>query len=129
MSVPQSSSDSRLFISFSAPSDELWRFYTNAPVRFAPASDGERIFAVSDDGFLYALDAASGRLLWKIDGGPQQWPIVGNDRLVSTWPARGGAAVADGVVYFTAGIWPSMGIGWPKWKKNVPPYHCPPRPW
>src|SRR6185295_18246242 len=30
--------------------------------------------------------------------------------LISTWPARGAPVVADGVVYFGAGIWPFMGI-------------------
>jgi len=30
--------------------------------------------------------------------------------VISRWPARGGPAVADGVVYFAAGIWPSEGI-------------------
>ncbi len=89
---------------------ERWRFFTSAPVRFAPASDGQRVFAVSDDGYLYALAADSGQLLWKVNGGPSERPILGQDRLVSTWPARGGAVVSDGVVYFSASIWPSMGI-------------------
>ena len=36
--------------------------------------------------------------------------MLGNGRLISTWPARGGPVVADGTVYFAAGIWPFMGI-------------------
>ena len=36
--------------------------------------------------------------------------MLGNDRLISHWPARGGPVVADGVVYFAAGLWPSDGI-------------------
>ena len=36
--------------------------------------------------------------------------ILGNGRMVSKWPARGGPAVADGVVYFAAGIWPADGV-------------------
>ncbi len=90
--------------------DEIWRFYTNGPVRFAPVLYKERLYAVSDDGYLYCLNATDGTLVWKVNGGPADRPILGNERLVSTWPARGGAVVADGVVYFTTGIWPSMGI-------------------
>lgn len=89
---------------------ELWRFYTEGPVRFAPAAWRDRVFAASDDGWLYALDLASGELLWKVRGGPRQRPIIGNDRLISTWPARGGPVVADDTVYYAAGIWPSMGV-------------------
>jgi outer membrane protein assembly factor BamB len=89
---------------------ELWRFYTEAPVRFAPAAWRNRVVAASDDGWLYCLNLASGELLWKVRGGPQQRPIIGNDRLISTWPARGGPVVADETVYFAAGIWPSMGV-------------------
>jgi outer membrane protein assembly factor BamB len=89
---------------------EVWRFYTEGPVRFAPAAWRDRVFATSDDGWLYCLQSASGELLWRIRGGPQQRPIIGNDRLISTWPARGGPVVDDETVYFAAGIWPSMGV-------------------
>lgn len=88
---------------------ELWRFFTDGPVRFAPIAVEGRVFAVSDDGHLYCLDAATGKLHWKVNGGPRIRPIIGNHRLVSTWPARGGPVYADGTVYFAASIWPSMG--------------------
>jgi hypothetical protein len=90
--------------------NELWRFYTEGPVRFAPVAANGSVYAVSDDGHLYCLDAAHGTLRWKVNGGPAKRLIIGNDRLVSTWPARGGVVLADGVLYFTASIWPSMGI-------------------
>jgi outer membrane protein assembly factor BamB len=89
---------------------ELWRFYTDGPVRFAPLAVDGRVFAVSDDGHLYCLETATGKLNWKVNGGPRIRPIIGNHRLVSTWPARGGPVYADGTVYFAASIWPSMGI-------------------
>ena len=49
-------------------------------------------------------------LFWKFRGGPRDRKILGNERLISTWPARGGPVIADGKVYFAAGIWPFMGI-------------------
>jgi outer membrane protein assembly factor BamB len=89
---------------------EKWRFYTNGPVRFAPAVWQGKAYFASDDGYLYCVDAAHGNLVWKFRGGPSEQKVLGNGRLISTWPARGAPVVADGTVYFAAGIWPFMGI-------------------
>ncbi|MCB9940741.1 MAG: PQQ-binding-like beta-propeller repeat protein [Planctomycetaceae bacterium] len=89
---------------------EAWRFYTEGPVRFAPVAARGRIYVGSDDGFLYCLQATNGKLLWKVQGGPSDSRIIGNDRLISMWPVRGGPVLIDDTVYFTAGIWPFMGI-------------------
>ena len=89
---------------------EVWRFYTDGPVRFAPAAHHGNIYAASDDGNLYCLKASSGKLIKKIAGGPYERRIIGNDRVISTWPIRGGPVVVDDTVYFTASIWPFMGI-------------------
>lgn len=90
--------------------DLRWEFPTRAPVRFAPTYFEGKIFATSDDGHLYCLRASDGDLLWKKRGGPGDEMILGNGRMISRWPARGGAVVFDGTVYFAAGIWPSDGV-------------------
>jgi outer membrane protein assembly factor BamB len=36
--------------------------------------------------------------------------VLGNDRMTSAWPARGGPVILNGVVYFAAGIWPTDGF-------------------
>jgi outer membrane protein assembly factor BamB len=41
-----------------ASGKELWRFVTAGPVRLPPAATEGKVFAGSDDGCLYALDAA-----------------------------------------------------------------------
>ena len=87
-----------------------WTFITDAPVRFAPAVWRDRVFAISDDGYLYCLAVADGTLLWKKRGGPDDSMVLGNDRMVSRRPARGGIAILDDIVYFAAGIWPTEGI-------------------
>jgi len=89
---------------------EKWRFYADGPVRFAPAAWKSRAYFSSDDGHLYCLDAAKGTLLWRHKGSPSGRKVLGNGRLVSLWPARGGPVIADGRVYFTAGIWPFEGV-------------------
>jgi outer membrane protein assembly factor BamB len=87
-----------------------WTFPTAGPVRFAPTIWRDRLFVVSDDGFLYALAREDGTLLWKRRGGPDHSQRLGNERMVSRWPARGGPVVVDDTLYFAAGIWPSEGI-------------------
>ena len=87
-----------------------WTRPTDAPIRFAPAVWKDRLLVASDDGNLYALSTKSGHLLWKRRGGPDDRAILGNERIISRWPARGGPVVVDDRLYFAAGMWPSEGI-------------------
>lgn len=105
-----SSADCTVYALDAQTGSVAWTFVTDGPVRFAPAIWQDRLFAVSDDGTLYCLALGTGRLLWKRRAGPNQDMILGNDRLISRWPARGGPVIRGGVVYFGAGIWPSEGI-------------------
>ncbi len=102
--------DCKLYALDAKTGSEKWTFFTDSPIRFAPAVWKNRIFIVSDDGFLYCLAIKDGKLLWKKRGGPDKDMILGNDRLISRWPARGGPVIKDGIVYFGAGIWTSEGI-------------------
>ena len=86
-----------------------WTFYTDGPVRLAPAAWKGRVYFTSDDGHLYCLDINNGELIWKKKGGPDKRLLLGNKRLISAWPARGGAVIQEGVVYWAASIWPFMG--------------------
>ncbi len=89
---------------------ELWHFHAEGPVRYPPAAWDGKVYFTSDDGHLYCADAERGALLWKFRGGPSGRKVLGNGRVVSTWPARGGPVVAGGTVTFAAGIWPFMGV-------------------
>ncbi|MFO7901668.1 MAG: PQQ-binding-like beta-propeller repeat protein [Pirellulaceae bacterium] len=92
---------------------ERWRFFAEGPVRFAPVAWEGKVYFVSDDGYLYCLDANNGHLRWKFRGLPHGKPdrkVIGHGRLVSLFPARGGPVLADGVVYFAAGLWPTEGV-------------------
>lgn len=88
---------------------ELWSYFAAGPVRMPPVAWEGRVFFGSDDGFLYCLDAADGTLIWKFRGGPGSRQILGNQRLISAWPLRGGPVVRDNKVYIAASIWPFMG--------------------
>ncbi|MFC1758764.1 PQQ-binding-like beta-propeller repeat protein [Planctomycetota bacterium] len=111
--------DGRMFVGFNnadkvvaldtRTGGELWTFYTDGPVRFAPVVWKDSVLFTSDDGCLYSIAAASGELQWKFRGGPSEQKVIGNRRIISAWPARGGPVVHHGDVYFAASIWPFMG--------------------
>ena len=90
-----------------------WAFFTEGPIRCAPVAWQDKVYAGSDDGYFYCLNATTGKELWKLRGAPADRPDyrqLGNTRLISYWPVRGGAVLHEGTVYFGAGIWPSMGV-------------------
>ena len=105
-----SSADDTVYALDAANGKLLWTFTTDGPVRFAPVAWRDRLFVASDDGHLYCLSIRTGALVWKRRGGPRDERLLGNDRMISRWPARGGPVVVGDVVYFGAGIWPSEGI-------------------
>ena len=109
----------RLFLSFNDrdkvaafdtdTGDELWSAFADAPVRLPPVGSEHGIFFCSDDGRLYCVDPSTGQIRWKFDGAPNRQQAIGNSRVTSAWPARGGPVIRDGTVYFAASIWPFMG--------------------
>jgi len=91
---------------------EKWHYITEGPVRFAPVAAQGKIYFVSDDGYLYCL-GDDGSLRWKFRGTPagqSDRTVLGHGRLISLRPARGGPVLANGVVYFAAGLWPTEGV-------------------
>jgi len=90
-----------------------WTFFTDGPIRCAPVAWKKNVYVGSDDGYMYCLNAVTGKELWKVRGAPVERPDyrqLGNARLISYWPVRGGAVLHAGTLYFGAGIWPSMGV-------------------
>jgi len=89
--------------------EELWSFHADGPVRFPPVGWQDKVYFSSDDGYMYCAGAMDGRLKWRFRGGPSERKVLGNGRVISAWPARGGPVLRDGRVYFAASIWPFMG--------------------
>ena len=90
--------------------DEQWRFVADGPVRLAPAAWQGRVYFGSDDGHVYCLNASDGKLHWKFRAVPSNRKLLGNGRLISVWPVRGGPVIADGTLYIAAGVWPLEGV-------------------
>ena len=87
----------------------VWSFYADGPVRFSPVAFAGKVYFVADDGCLYCVRASDGQLVWRFRGAPLPQKVIGNGRLISAWPARGGPVERDGVIYFATSIWPFMG--------------------
>lgn len=105
-----SSADDQVYALDATTGAIRWRFFSEGPVRFAPAAWKDRVFVASDDGWLYALALADGAVLWKHRAGPEPKRVIGNERMISHWPSRGGPVVWNDVVYYAGGIWPSDGV-------------------
>ena len=90
--------------------EELWKFFTAGPVRLAPVAWKDRVLFGSDDGSFYCVAAKNGELVWKSKVVPSDRQLLGNERLTSVWPIRGGPVLKDERVYFAAGVWPSEGV-------------------
>jgi outer membrane protein assembly factor BamB len=72
---------------------ELWKYYADGPVRLPLAANNGKIYFTSDDGYCYCLNAGNGSLVWKLSLAPASNKLLGNKRLISMWPARGGIVI------------------------------------
>jgi len=88
----------------------VWTFLTDGPVRFAPHVANGRVTFGSDDGWVYCVRPEDGSLVWKTRSGPSDAMLWGNESMISVWPVRGAVTVADGAVYWSAGIFPQEGV-------------------
>jgi len=86
---------------------QRWTFFTEGPVRLAPTVADGRVYAGSDDGLVYCVEAKDGRLVWSARPGAGSTRILGAGRMSSLWPVRTGVLVDGGVVYCGTGIFPA----------------------
>jgi outer membrane protein assembly factor BamB len=105
-----SSVDNKLYALDTFNGNEKWTFFTGGPIRFAPSIFNDRVYVGSDDGYVYCLNAGSGKMVWKYRAGPTGQKVLGNGHMISLWPVRTSVLVQDDVVYFGAGVFPYEGI-------------------
>ncbi len=126
-----SSADDQVYCIELDTGEVRWTFFTDGPVRYAPVLTEGRLYFGSDDGYVYCVTADDGNLVWRHRVGPGDRMIPGNGRLISIWPVRTGLLVDGGVVYATAGLFPSQGVwacalnaadGEPVWKHELGDY-------
>jgi len=81
-----------------------WKAYTGGTVRIPPTIWKGRALVGSGDGWVYAFEAQTGRLLWRFRAAPAERKIPVYGSLMSTWPTASGVMVEKGIAYVAAGI-------------------------
>jgi len=123
-----SSADGKVYALDARTGRERWHFFTAGPIRLAPVVSDNRVYVGSDDGYVYCLRADDGGLLWKFRGCDESRLIPGNGQIISLAPVRAGLVLGEGVLYFTAGLFPKQGAylvalnahdGSLKWKQKI----------
>lgn len=105
-----SSVDHRVYCKDLQSGMTLWSFFTGGPVRLAPTVTEGQVYVGSDDGYVYSLDAKTGKLIWKLRAGPMDEWILARGEMISRWPVRTGVLVDKGQAFFGAGIFPHEDI-------------------
>ncbi len=105
-----SSVDHRIHCIDAKTGRSVWSTFTDAPIRLAPTVADGRVYIGSEDGYAWCLDAATGRVHWRLRLGPADERIVARGEMISRWPVRTGILVENGVAYFGAGIFPHENV-------------------
>ncbi|MBI5818961.1 MAG: PQQ-binding-like beta-propeller repeat protein [Verrucomicrobia bacterium] len=105
-----STADNKVYALDATSGRVRWTFFTGGPVRLAPTVCDDRVYVGSDDGCVYCLAAADGKVIWQRRVGPGDQQLIGHGKMISMWPVRTGVLVDDGVAYYGAGIFPSEGV-------------------
>ena len=79
---------------------EVWKFFADGPVRFAPTVYQGKVYFGSDDGFVYCLDALNGSLVWEHNASGSEELMFINGRMVSVCPVRTNVLVDGGTAYW-----------------------------
>ncbi len=107
--VLASARDNAVYSFHTDTGEHQWHYLLPAPPRLAPFAHRGHVYFVADDSRIYCLDLVTGKLIWSLKGAPSDRMVLGNSRLISTWPARGGVVITGDVAYFTVGVWPLEG--------------------
>ena len=83
-----------------------WRFTANGRLDTPPAIHKGLCLFGSATGWVYALRADNGEMVWRMRAAPSDERIVAYGQVESPWPVPGAVLVMDDVAYFAAGRQP-----------------------
>jgi outer membrane protein assembly factor BamB len=113
-----SSNSNKLVCLNTRDGSELWHFFANGPIRFAPTVYDDKVYFGSDDGYVYCLNAVDGSSVWKKKATASSELMFVNGRMVSVCPVRTAVLVDDGVAYWGAGLFAGAQTGLNRWCTN-----------
>jgi outer membrane protein assembly factor BamB len=93
----------RVFAREAAGGKEKWSFVADGRVEYPPTLAGGRCVFGTCAGSVYCLDAASGKMIWRLRAAPTQKFVGDRNRLDSPWPVNGSVMVMKGTAYVSAG--------------------------
>jgi len=94
-------------IALDANSGEVrWRFTANGRLDTPPAIHRGLCLFGSATGWVYALRADTGEMVWRLRAAPTNQRIVAYGQVESPWPVPGAVLVMDDIAYFAAGRQP-----------------------
>jgi outer membrane protein assembly factor BamB len=80
-----------------------WRYTANGRIDTPPTIHRGLCLFGTKSGWVYALQADDGQLVWRLRAAPNEQRIVAYGQVESPWPVPGSVLVVDGVAYFAAG--------------------------
>ena len=83
-----------------------WRFTANGRLDTPPAIYRDLCLFGTATGWVYALRADDGELVWRMRAAPSDERIVAYGQVESPWPVPGAILVVDDIAYFAAGRQP-----------------------
>ncbi len=86
--------------------DVRWRFTANGRLDTPPAIHRGLCLFGSAAGWVYALRADTGEMVWRLRAAPTNERIVAYGQVESPWPVPGAVLVMDDIAYFAAGRQP-----------------------
>ncbi len=81
----------------------LWHFAAGARVDSPPTVHKGLVLFGSADGWVYCLDLAQGREVWRFMAAPHERRVTAYGQVESAWPVHGSVLVQRDVAYVTAG--------------------------
>jgi outer membrane protein assembly factor BamB len=82
---------------------KLWGYTADGRVDSPPTVYNRLVLFGSADGWVYALRASDGKLIWRFRAAPEDRRTFVNGQLESVWPVHGSVLVKDDVLIVTAG--------------------------
>lgn len=82
---------------------QLWTFAAGGRIDTPPTVHHGNLLFGSNDGWVYCLRVADGKLAWRFRAAPEDRRTMVDNQLESVWPVHGNVLVMEGVAYFAAG--------------------------
>ncbi|MFB3892822.1 MAG: PQQ-binding-like beta-propeller repeat protein [Phycisphaerae bacterium] len=95
--------DAGQVIAIDAAGKPAWKVSLGGRIDTPPTFHKGLCLVGSHDGYVYALRAKDGELVWRLRVAPQDRRMVAYAQVESVWPAVGTVLVHDGVAYANAG--------------------------